>query len=171
MSAVPQDRMDDLAFLVEASKGVNGATPLDSPKRQAGKDLCKLAMQTVGEYGVSLFYLSTSLGLAGGTLSNRVAAHGLTKTPPSIKPYKAKIAGHANRGKGKRQLEGRAIYGDELPTDLKSGIKGITWRNGRGWRVRVRKNGVTLYGSRFHWDLEEAKKENASLRALLDSEA
>jgi hypothetical protein len=163
--------MDDLAFLVEASKGVNGATPLDSPKRQAGKDLCELAMRTASEYGVSLFYLSTSLGLSGGTLSNRAAAHGYTKTPPSIKPYKGQISSGSHKGKGKRQIESRMIWGDDIPTKLKSGIKGITWREGKGWRVQARKNGTILYGSRFHWDLEEAKKEHDQIRARLEAEA
>lgn len=109
LETVPEELWTELRELRALVSKTRGSTPLDSPERKAGEHYFELVKTIHEEYGVSLWSISTHLGLNGRTVKVWMHSHGYGRTSPSQSPYRGVLA-----SRGPAQPASHCLHGHEL---------------------------------------------------------
>jgi hypothetical protein len=74
---------EELRAMYAIARTVNGATPIDDPKRQVSKDFTE-ALYVLVEQGVTVYRLAKVLGIGHQAVYARLARHGYRKPSASV---------------------------------------------------------------------------------------
>lgn len=96
--AITPEVADELRAMYAIAKTVNGATPLDDPRRQVSQDFAE-ALAVLVEQGVTVYRLAKAIGVGHQTIYARLARFGYRKPSPSVehKAYRATTVWDARR--------------------------------------------------------------------------
>ena len=81
--AITPEVAEELRAMHAIAKTVNGATPLDDPRRQTSKDFTE-ALFVLVEQGVTVYRLAKVLGVGHQVVYARLARYGYRKPSPSL---------------------------------------------------------------------------------------
>lgn len=81
--AITAEVADDLRAMYAIARTVNGATPLDDPRRQVSKDFTE-ALFVLVEQGVTVYRLARVLGCGHQAVYARLARYGYRKPSASV---------------------------------------------------------------------------------------
>ena len=104
IDAVTPEVAEELRAMHAIAKTVNGATPLDDPRRQVSREFTE-ALFVLVEQGVTVYRLAKVLGVRHSTVYARLARHGYRKPSPSVehKPYRGVTASDSRRANQARE--------------------------------------------------------------------
>ena len=90
IDAVTPEVAEELRAMHAIAKTVNGATPLDDPRRQVSREFTE-ALFVLVEQGVTVYRLAKVLGVGHQVVYARLARYGYRKSSPSLvgKEYQA----------------------------------------------------------------------------------
>ena len=81
--AVTPEVAEELRAMHAIARTVNGATPVDDPRRQVGKDFTE-ALAVLVEQGVTVYRLAKVLGVGHSVVYSRLARYGYRVSSPSV---------------------------------------------------------------------------------------
>lgn len=96
--AITPEVAEELRAMYAIAKTVNGATPVDDPKRQTSREFTE-ALFVLVEQGVTVYRLAKVLGVRHSTVYARLARYGYRKPSPSVehKAYRGTTIWDARR--------------------------------------------------------------------------
>jgi len=74
---IPPRVLAELRDLHHLSRQANGMTPINDPRRLAGDEFCKRALEVRDDYGVSLQDISAAIGLSRAAVYLKIKRRGL----------------------------------------------------------------------------------------------
>lgn len=96
--AITPEVAEELRAMHAIAKTVNGATPLDDPRRQTSREFTE-ALFVLVEQGVTVYRLAKVLGVGHQAIYSRLARYGYRKPSPSLehKAYRGTTIWDARR--------------------------------------------------------------------------
>ncbi|MFM9635903.1 hypothetical protein [Streptomyces turgidiscabies] len=79
---ITPETADELRRLYAIARTVNGATPLDDPRRQTSVDYTR-TLQMLVDRGITAYRLAKTIGVRPGAIRQRLARHGHRAPMPS----------------------------------------------------------------------------------------